>query len=267
MCGGFDTALARLLNHRRAWRHRYNGPITALRAVFAPYEVVWSVRRVVASSTTAVRFRGGRNPATLASSPCLSSRCRPAAARRSRHPLAGARCSTIGMLWRPPQPPPCGTRAPTAPGAVPLPVAALSTAMPTPPPRGGLDTRSLALAARPPEAGGLVHHRHEPAGSSRDPLPFVPMPTRSREEVSTPARWRSLLDHRRADVPLHHRENCRNLHCASCRLSSRSVVGEAAGATGRSHLAQGPPCLFSGACPVVPGREIPDRELRRKAVV
>ena len=63
----------------------------------------------------------------------LSTRCRPAAARRSRHPLAGARCSTTGG-WR-----------------------------------------LLNL-----------------------------MPTRSREEVSTPARWRSLLDHRRLARLLNH---------------------------------------------------------------
>ena len=84
--------------------------------------------------------------------------------RRSRHPLAGARCSTTSA----------GAFQPDD----------------DPQPRGGLDTRSLALAARPPEAGA-----------------FQPMTTRSREEVSTPlagarcsttGRLARLLNHRPA---------------------------------------------------------------------
>ena len=50
----------------------------------------------------------------------------------------------------------------------------------------------------------LLHHRPAPPGSRPQPravplpvaAPFNPTTTRSRETVSTPARWRSLLDHR-----------------------------------------------------------------------
>src|SRR4029079_6861071 len=83
-------------------------------------------------------------------------------ARWSRHPLAGARCSTTGR-------------------------------------RGGLDTRSLALAARPPEG----------------------------EEVSTLALWRSLLDHRKARSFRHPRaarppEGCSRAHGTHLRLEPQA---------------------------------------------
>ncbi len=67
----------------------------------------------------------------------------------------------------------------------------------------GLDTRSLALAARPPERPTTAL-RHP--GADRHPAPY-PSPSlristtphpQPRGVVSTPARWRSLLDHRRA---------------------------------------------------------------------
>ena len=45
------------------------------------------------------------------------------------------------------------------------------------------------------------------------------------------------------------------------------AVGEAAGATGRPFPHRDSPGLFSGGCPVVPGREMLARGLRRKAVV
>jgi hypothetical protein len=68
-----------------------------------------------------------------------------------------------------------------------------------PQPRGGLDTRSLALAARPPE-GWRARPHHEPRRTSPVVAPSTYDDAQPRE-VSTPARWRSLLDHRRAGTP------------------------------------------------------------------
>ena len=50
---------------------------------------------------------------------------------------------------------------------------------------GGLDTCSLALAARPPEGRWRAYLS-----------PRCATMTAAGSEVSTPARWRSLLDHR-----------------------------------------------------------------------
>ena len=89
------------------------------------------------------------------------------------------------------------------------PLEALSTP-PGAPRAGGLDNRSLALAARPPHvtAGQVV----EPTRGPRQPLAGArcsttsrattrwssrPSPGRTPTEVSTTARWRSVLDHRR----------------------------------------------------------------------
>ncbi len=120
----------------------------------------------------------------------------------SRHSLAGARCSTTGEANH------CsaasGSRPP--PRAVPLPVAAYFH-HPHPQPRGsGLDTRSLALAARPPDSCSASPTSVMPTpGADRRPAPYLfPSLRRSttydlnpRRRVSTLARWRSLLDHRR----------------------------------------------------------------------
>ncbi len=72
-------------------------------------------------------------------------------------------------------------------------------------PRGGGFETALAR---------LPNHRRRPPGKQPQPCAvpvsvaaaFDPMTTRSREEVSTPARWRSLLDHRGlARLPNHRR--------------------------------------------------------------
>jgi dihydrofolate reductase len=71
--------------------------------------------------------------------------------------------------------------------------------------------RSISKSFWSPGCGGfetalarLLNHRHRATREQPQPravplpvaAPFNPMTTRSREEVSTPARWRSLLDHR-----------------------------------------------------------------------
>ncbi len=136
--------------------------------------------------------------------------------RRSRQPLAGARCSTT----YPAHPGGRAARAPgegesqdlrrTRPGVSTtarwrslldhLPRPPRWSSRPSPrararvetsdPPTGGLDSRSLALAARPPTPPTQVVEPPEPPGEdeSRDLR-------RTRPEVSTTARWRSLLDH------------------------------------------------------------------------
>ena len=66
----------------------------------------------------------------------------------SRHSLAGARCSTTGEANHRP----AATREQTATPRRTPPVAASFTTHDPQPRRSGLDTRSLALAARPPES-------------------------------------------------------------------------------------------------------------------
>ncbi len=85
----------------------------------------------------------------------------------SRHSLAGARCLITRATHRPAPP---GSRPPPRP--VPLPVPAPFHHSPPVPRRTGLDTRSLALAARPPE-GPTTALRHP--GADRHPA-AVPLP-------------------------------------------------------------------------------------------
>ena len=128
----------------------------------------------------------------------LNSRSREA---WSRHPLAGARCSTTGELDHRR----AGARPVTRTSAVPPRRCAFQP----------LNSRSREAWSRHPLAGarcsttGELDHRRAgarpvtrtsavPSPSLRFSTPELPQP---RGVVSTPARWRSLLDHRRARPP------------------------------------------------------------------
>ena len=150
---------------RRRWRassttvmrHRYNGPNAALWAVFAPYRVVRSVGRVLRLLNHRRAAPGGgparppyRSPSLrLSTTHHLQPRHRgyeTALARllNHRHALPGRR---------------------PKPRALPSPVAALSTDG-HPQPRAGLDTLSLAPAARPDGKSSEVSRRRWRASST-----------------------------------------------------------------------------------------------------
>ena len=84
----------------------------------------------------------------------------------SRHSLAGARCSTTGEANHCPAAP--GSRP--RPRAVSLPLLRISITYDLQPRRSGLDTRSLALAARPPAwpTTAMPHPARSP-----DPAPYL----------------------------------------------------------------------------------------------